>query len=84
MSTITRIRPEGGHIESEEPIEAFFARRGRRARAHLPPFTLTHDELLADLDPGCLVWRAAGCPADERQALPALGSAAGAVRAVAG
>ena len=53
------------HPEVEEPIEAFFARRSRRTRIALPLFALGHDEVLADVEPGRIAWRAAGSPTDE-------------------
>ncbi len=75
MSTITRI-----HQVAEEPIEAFFARRSRRAGLPGPLFSLERDELLADLEPARLVWRAADCPtveASRHASAPGLSDVAG-------
>ncbi len=59
MSRVTRIRP----IRDDEERH-FFSELGRRRRPEIH-FEVTDDELLADLDPGRLTWRAAGCPRQE-------------------
>ena len=55
MRSVTRIPPR--HDDEER---RFFDRRSRRRSAFDVGVLITEEELLADLDPGVLTWRAAG------------------------